>query len=102
MSDLPFSQAAENNRGPILRELKRLLAESTSVLEVGAGTGQHATAFAASMPHLQWQPTEHPESLAMLRPRCELAKLDRQLDNLLAPIALDICDSPWPEPWPDA
>ncbi|EAQ97637.1 DUF938 domain-containing protein [Congregibacter litoralis] len=98
MQDLPFSQAAENNCAPILRELQSLLAGSRSVLEVGAGTGQHATAFAAAMPQLRWQATEHPRSMAMLRPRCELAKLD----NLLPPIALDVSETPWPEPWPDA
>ena len=98
MSDLPFSQAAENNRVPILEELKRLLSGAGTVLELGAGTGQHASAFAAAMPHLLWQPSEHPESLATLRPRCELSKLD----NLLAPVTLDICENAWPAPWPDA
>ncbi|WP_439106500.1 DUF938 domain-containing protein [Congregibacter sp.] len=98
MSDLPFSQAAENNCVPILEELKRLFSGAGTVLELGAGTGQHASAFAAAMPHLQWQPSEHPESLAMLRPRCELSKLD----NLLVPVTLDICENAWPAPWPDA
>ncbi|MFT4767674.1 MAG: hypothetical protein ACI8RN_000803 [Glaciecola sp.] len=98
MLDLPFSQAAENNREPILHQLQRLLADARSVLEIGAGTGQHANAFAAAMPHLQWQPSEHPKSLDTLRPRCELA----QLENLLSPIAVDICQTPWPSPWPDA
>ncbi|EED32032.1 methylase [gamma proteobacterium NOR5-3] len=96
--DLPFSQAAQNNCQPILQELHRLLADAGSVLEIGAGTGQHACAFAAAMPHLQWQPSEHPGSLDTLRPRCELAALD----NLLSPIAVDICQGPWPSPWPDA
>ncbi|WOJ92421.1 DUF938 domain-containing protein [Congregibacter variabilis] len=96
--DLPFSQAAENNREPILDQLQRLLVDAGSVLEIGAGTGQHACAFAAAMPHLQWQPSEHPMSLDTLRPRCELAGLD----NLLSPITLDICQTTWPSPWPDA
>ncbi|MFK8042660.1 DUF938 domain-containing protein [Congregibacter sp.] len=98
MSDLPFSQAAENNREPILHELQRLLGDAQSVLEIGSGTGQHASAFAAAMPHLRWQPSEHPQSLATLRPRCERVSLD----NLLPPVTVDICETPWPEPWPDA
>lgn len=96
--DLPFSQAAQNNCEPILAELKVLLSDAQSVLEIGAGTGQHAIAFAAAMPDLYWQPSEHPDSLHTLRPRCEMSVLE----NLGAPIALDICQNTWPEPWPDA
>lgn len=98
MSDLPFSQAAENNRTPILQQLQPLLANARSVLELGAGTGQHASAFAAALPHLRWQPSEHPASMDILRPRCEHA----QLGNLLPPVALDMHQCPWPKPWPDA
>jgi hypothetical protein len=97
-NDLPFSQAADNNRGPILTELRRLLAAATSVLEIGAGTGQHAVAFAAALPWLRWQPTDHPGALPMLQPRCAAAGLA----NLAAPRALDILDWPAGLDWPDA
>lgn len=96
--DLPFSQAAENNRRPILEQLQRLLADVEHVLEIGAGTGQHAVAFAAAMPWLRWLPTEHPKQLPQLVPRC--AQVD--LDNLEQPVALDIRRGPWPECWPGA
>lgn len=96
--DLPFSQAAQNNCEAILAQLKVLLGNTHSVLEIGSGTGQHASAFAAAMPHVAWQPSEPPGSLNTLRPRCEISSLE----NLAAPIALDICQSAWPEPWPDA
>lgn len=89
--ELPFSQAAENNRGPILAQLQRLLAKAQSVLEIGSGTGQHAVAFAEALPQLSWQPTEHPSALAQLRPRCTAAGLS----NLLPPQPLDILDRPW-------
>jgi cyclopropane fatty-acyl-phospholipid synthase-like methyltransferase len=95
---LPFSQAAENNAAPIGAQLERLLAGATQVLELGAGTGQHAVAFAARFPHLLWQPTEHPDALPMLQPRCAAAGLR----NLLPPVALDICDLPWSVPAADA
>lgn len=91
MDGLPFSQAAENNREPIGSELGRLLAGAASVLEIGAGTGQHAVAFAQRFPALRWQPTEHPDALASLRPRCEAAALP----NLAQPLALDITRQPW-------
>lgn len=95
---LPYSQAAENNREPILAVLRRLLADVESVLEIGSGTGQHAVAFSAALPHLFWQPTEHPAALPMLKPRCEASSHD----NLGAPLPLDILD--WPETfaWPQA
>lgn len=100
MDSLPFSPAADNNRGPILTELRRLLADSASVVEVGAGTGQHAQYFAHHLPHLTWQPTEHPGALATLMPRCAAAGLA----NLAPPRPLDIAARPWltPDWWPDA
>jgi hypothetical protein len=89
---LPFSQAAANNREPILGELRRLLADAQEVLEVGAGTGQHALHFAAQLPQLRWLPTEHPAALAVLRMRCN----PPPLANLAEPAALDILVQPWP------
>jgi SAM-dependent methyltransferase len=97
-SGLPFAQSAENNREPILAELPRLLEDRNSVLEIGAGTGQHAVAFAGALTHVQWQPTEHPDTLVTLRPRVEAAALA----NLASPAALDIAEGPWPSVWPDA
>lgn len=91
MPTLPFSQAAKNNAPFILTELARLLHDSHSALEIGAGTGQHAVAFAEALPSISWQPTEHPSALTTLQPRCELATLT----NLLAPKALDIGARPW-------
>mgnify|MGYP006287547353 CR=1 FL=1 len=100
MDSLPFSPAADNNRAPILAELRRLLADCSSVVEVGAGTGQHAEYFARHLPHLTWQPTEHPSALATLLPRCAAAGLA----NLAPPRSLDIAARPWlaADPWPDA
>ena len=98
MHDLPYSQAAENNRAPLLAELPRLLPAAGSVIEIGAGTGQHAVAFAGALPALRWLPTEHPDALPLLQPRCAAAGLP----NLAAPRALDITVRPWPVPWPDA
>lgn len=55
---LPYSQACENNKGPILQKLQPHLANTTQVLEIGSGTGQHAVYFAAQLPHLQWQTSD--------------------------------------------
>ncbi|WP_019674175.1 DUF938 domain-containing protein [Psychrobacter lutiphocae] len=56
--DLPFSQACENNKQPILKVLQQELSGCHSVLEVGSGTGQHSVYFAPRLPHLQWQTSD--------------------------------------------
>ena len=48
--NLPFSQACENNKQPILEVIEPLFEKRDSVVEIGSGTGQHAEFFAASMP----------------------------------------------------
>ena len=98
MAQLPYSQACENNKGPILSVLRGLLADRRGVLEIGSGTGQHACYFAAKMPWLQWQPTELPDNLPLLHPRCAACGLA----NLLPEKALDVCNDPWPVTVPDA
>lgn len=73
-TNLPFSQACENNKSPILERLLEAFNASGKVLEIGTGTGQHAVHFAKAMPHLQWQPTEHPDAVDLSRPRLEQGK----------------------------
>ena len=55
---LPFSQACENNKQPILDVLQQELQDSTHVLEVGSGTGQHSVYFAPRLAHLIWQTSD--------------------------------------------
>ena len=55
---LPYSQACENNKGPILDKLRPYLVEVKKVLEIGSGTGQHAVYFAHHLLHLQWQTSD--------------------------------------------
>ncbi|MCC8442458.1 class I SAM-dependent methyltransferase [Xanthomonas cannabis] len=59
----PFSPASARNREPILDVLRRHFADRQHVLEIGAGTGQHAVHFAAAMPWLQWQASDHADHL---------------------------------------
>jgi hypothetical protein len=88
---LPFSQACENNRPFILAVLRRVFSACDGVLEIGAGTGQHAVAFSAAMPWLRWLPSELSPHLSVLRPRCEAASHA----NLLDPVPLDVTERPW-------
>ncbi|MEM8659600.1 MAG: DUF938 domain-containing protein [Pseudomonadota bacterium] len=98
MDSLPFSQACENNKNPILGVLENAFEQRQRVLEIASGTGQHACFFANHLPWLQWQPSELEESLERLRPRCNTYPGR----NLLEPLALDVCDARWPASHADA
>lgn len=87
-----YSDACERNKEPILHVLRVELSEAASVLEVGSGSGQHALFFAATLPHLQWWPSERPLLADDLR--FNLAA-GRQV-NLLPPLTLDVDQLPWP------
>jgi SAM-dependent methyltransferase len=93
LNDLPHSPAAERNKTPILAVLRKVLPAHASVLEIAAGTGQHAAHFAAEEPGWQWQPTDADGSgLPFIAERCE------GLPNVLAPLQLDVLASTWPLP----
>ena len=55
---LPFSQACENNKQPILEVLQTELQGFNHVLEVGSGTGRHSVHFAPNLPDIQWQTSD--------------------------------------------
>ncbi len=86
------SDAADRNKAPILEILANELAHSTTVLEIGSGTGQHALYFAANLPHLLWQPTDTGEYLPALRERLRL----EGGANLRPVVELDVRSSSWP------
>ena len=92
MSALRHSPAAERNREPILGCLKSQLGQASSVLEIGAGTGQHAVYFSARLPQLRWQPTEIPAALPELAARIEA----EGPANCAPPLPLTVCDARWP------
>jgi SAM-dependent methyltransferase len=90
---LPFSAACERNKGPILGVLQRWLGQQPGVvLEIGAGTGQHAVHFARHLPQLSWQPTEQLENMAALAARVSL----EGSCNLLVPLELEVAQATWP------
>jgi len=91
-NDLPYSQACENNKAPILAKLQAIFTGPGKVLEIGTLTGQHAVHFAQAMPHLQWQPSDHPEAAHLCRRRLEQAALP----NILPVVELDVSDANWP------
>lgn len=94
----PFSQACENNKGPILSVLKHAFAEVKTVLEIGSGTGQHAVYFARYLPHLVWLPTDLAENLAGV----QLWLKEARLPNIQHPLVLNVSEQPWLVEWVDA
>lgn len=92
MTERPYSPAAERNREPILKVLRAWLPESGRMLEIGSGTGQHATFFAPALPLWHWQPSEHPNEL----PTLQAGLAGHATANIERPLALDVA-GPWPE-----
>jgi SAM-dependent methyltransferase len=89
---LPFSEACERNKDPILAVLRKVFATRTEVLEIGSGTGQHAVYFSEHLPHLVWHPTERLAALADLSARVRAASQA----NLRPPAVLEVSQEVWP------
>lgn len=86
------SEACARNRGPILEVLRNAFSATTTVLEIGAGTGEHAAFFAGLLPHLVWQPTD----IAAHLPGIAAWRDAVALPNLRAPLVLDVNAGDWP------
>lgn len=89
----PFAQSCEQNKDVILEVIKPLLRNSSCLLEIGSGTGQHAVHFAKALPHLQWLTSDRQESLQGI----EMWLEEANLANLPPPLGLDVLQPDWPE-----
>lgn len=89
---LSWSAASERNREPIFAALRPRLPGQGRLLEIGAGTGQHAVWMARRYPNIEWLPTDLKEALPGLRARIEA----QGPGNVLAPRALDVRRGNWP------
>ncbi|HSF79241.1 MAG TPA: DUF938 domain-containing protein [Steroidobacteraceae bacterium] len=89
---LPFSEACERNKDPILGILREAFADLSGVVEIGSGSGQHAVYFARRLSHLDWQPTDRAENLPTLAARVALDGPP----NLRSPVELDVTSASWP------
>jgi SAM-dependent methyltransferase len=89
------SPAAARNTGPILEVLRAHLPARGRVLEIAAGSGEHAVAFAGALPGLEWTPSdpsaEARTSIAAWAGAAGLA-------NLRPPLTMDVLDEAG---WPD-
>ena len=89
------SPAVARNTGPILEVLKAHMPGRGRVLEIAAGSGEHAVAFADALPGVDWTPSDpSAEARASIAAWAAAAALP----NLRAPLALDVLDpATWPE-----
>jgi SAM-dependent methyltransferase len=87
------SPACDRNQGPILDELQRLLPATGRMLEIAAGSGQHAAHFARHFSGWQWQPTD-PDAAALASINAWAAQADAP--NLQPALRLDVLATPWP------
>jgi SAM-dependent methyltransferase len=87
------SPAAQRNADAILSVLRAHMPARGRVLEVAAGSGEHALAFASALPDLKWTPSDpSPEARASISAWRRVGP-----SNLRPPLALDAGD---PETWP--
>lgn len=89
---VPFSQACENNKRPILAHVQNVFKAGSTVLEIGSRTAQHVTFFAEMMPSVHWQPTDIAENMPILVE----ALAECKLANVAPPVMLDVTMNPWP------
>lgn len=94
-----FSPSTARNRDPILAVLRGVLPREGEVLEIAAGTGEHAVHFAKHLPHLRWQPSDpDPDARASIT----AWRASAALANLVPAVALDVTAEPWPVARADA
>lgn len=85
--------ATLRNREAILAVLRAELPDSGTVLEVAAGSGEHAVFFAENLPRVDWQPSDPaPDAIGSIAAYREEAGLP----NLRATLEIDASASDWP------
>ncbi|MEO0700465.1 MAG: DUF938 domain-containing protein, partial [Pseudomonadota bacterium] len=85
--------ATLRNRDVILEVLRTQFPASGTVLEIAAGSGEHAVFLAQNLPNLDWQATDPaPDALESISAYRE----DARLPNLKAPLELDATTPNWP------
>ena len=90
----PFSAACERNRDPILSVLKEyILPQDRRLLEIGAGTGQHAVYFAPKFPQVEWYPTDLSGNIFGMKKWIDEARIP----NLQKPQKLDVSKDDFPK-----
>eukprot|EP00195_Chlamydomonas_chlamydogama_P006514 CAMPEP_0202902768 /NCGR_PEP_ID=MMETSP1392-20130828/17040_1 /ASSEMBLY_ACC=CAM_ASM_000868 /TAXON_ID=225041 /ORGANISM="Chlamydomonas chlamydogama, Strain SAG 11-48b" /LENGTH=240 /DNA_ID=CAMNT_0049589575 /DNA_START=109 /DNA_END=834 /DNA_ORIENTATION=- len=93
--DRVFAPATSRNKEPILQVLQRYLtgpsSDSSKVVEVASGSGEHAAHFARALPSYTFQPTDCSSELFK-----SIIAHALQLSNIMPPMLLDASN---PKAW---
>ena len=89
----PYSESCDQNKDAILSVISAVFSSSSSVLEIGSGTGQHAVYFAEKMPYLKWYTSDCKSYLEGIN----MWLSDAGLSNVQMPFELDVSSSEWPD-----
>ena len=86
------------NLTPILEVLQHEFRNRQDILEIGSGSGQHATGVCASLGHLKWQTSDRKGNLQAINTWLDAAGVA----SVKPPLALDILEDPSPDDQYDA
>ncbi|MDH3343213.1 MAG: class I SAM-dependent methyltransferase [Gammaproteobacteria bacterium] len=92
MHNKPYADSCDQNRDSILNIIQPLLLNSSSVLEIGSGTGQHAAYFSKKLPHLIWNTSDRAENIEGIK--LWLSETDTK--QTPQPVELDVTQEVWP------
>jgi hypothetical protein len=93
MDNRMFAPATQRNREPILDVARQHFPKAGIVLEVAAGSGEHAVFLADNFPGLRWYPTD-PDPNA--RDSTDAWREHTHAKNVAAAAELDVCSDRWP------
>lgn len=90
----PYSASCDSNRHPILEVLrKNILPSDRRLLEVGAGTGQHAVYMSPHFPQMEWFPTDLSANLSGM----SLWFKEARIHTIQKPTRLDVSKDDFPK-----
>jgi Protein of unknown function (DUF938) len=92
-----YAPATERNRSPILQVLQQFLPPEGVVLEIAAGTGQHANFLVEHFPKIQWYPSD-PDPIC--RDSIQAWRSFEPKPNLQLPLNIDVSQDNWWEKSP--
>ena len=92
MKNKPYSESCDQNRDAIFEVIRPVLLKSSSVLEIGSGTGQHAVYFSEKLPHITWNTSDCAENIDGIKHWLS----DASTDKLPQPAILDVTQVSWP------
>ena len=92
MDTRQYAPATQRNKEPILKVLKTVITNSSNILEIASGTGEHAVFFANSFPSCRWIPSD---INLMARESIIAWKNYVSVDNLEFPLTIDVTEDGW-------